>query len=198
MTALDRRYFARPSPAVARDLLGCLLVRRTESGPIRVMLTETEAYLGEGDPASHARMGPTGRNRPMFGPPGHAYVYFIYGMHYCFNIVTEPSGRASAVLVRAALSTEELPMRLDGPARLCRALSIGPEHNGVDLCDAEDGEIWLESGQVPPGLLTAVGPRIGVRDHSPYRFRLVPEVTPGRAKAKRGASRQPQTRERAP
>jgi DNA-3-methyladenine glycosylase len=198
MTALERRYFTRPSPAVARDLLGCWLVRRTESGLIRVMVSETEAYLGEEDPASHARMGLTGRNRPMFGPPGHAYVYFIYGMHYCFNIVTEPSGHASAVLVRAAMSSEPLPMRLDGPARLCRALAIGPEHNGVDLCNAEQGEIWLESGQAPPGLRTTVGPRIGVRDRTPYRFDLGPVKTRNKVAEKRVTGRQPQTRERAP
>lgn len=181
MTALKRSYFARPSPLVARDLLGCWLVRRTDAGVLRVKLSENEAYLGRDDPASHARMGPTPRNRPMFGPPGHAYVYFVYGMHYCFNIVTEPDGCAAAVLVRGALTSPLLPLRLDGPARLCRALGIGPQHNGIDLCDPEGAEIWLERGAIPQGLSTKVGPRIGVRDLSPYRFSLAarPSIATG-------------------
>lgn len=159
---------------MARDLLGCWLVRLTASGPIRVQLAETEAYLGEKDPASHAFRGMTARNRPMFGPAGHAYVYFIYGMHHCFNVVTGGEGIAAAVLVRGALPSPALGERVDGPGRLCRVLGIGREDDGVDLCDPARGRIWLERGSRRPGARILVGPRVGVRDRAPMRFRLAP------------------------
>ena len=146
---------------------------------MRVQLCETEAYLGAEDPASHAHRGPTARNLPMFGPPGRAYVYFVYGMHHCFNIVTGGEGTAAAVLVRGALPAAAVPLRLDGPARLCRALSIGLGQNGIDLCAPTAGEIWLEQGRRPRGSLVVAGPRIGVRDQRPWRFRLA-LARPGR------------------
>ncbi|MHB1499957.1 MAG: DNA-3-methyladenine glycosylase [Candidatus Dormibacteria bacterium] len=168
---LGRRFFARPSPEVARDLLGCWLVRRGETGAIPVLICETEAYLGEQDPASHARMGPTPRNLPMYGPPGVAYVYLIYGMHHCLNVVTGPRGRAEAVLLRAALPSSLLVgRRLDGPARLCSALGIDLRHNRLDLCSRGSAEVWFERGEQPPEDQIAVGPRVGVRDPSPLRF----------------------------
>ncbi len=171
---LDRSFFARPSPVVARALLGSWLVRRHSTGLWRVQLCETEAYLGREDPASHAHRGPTARNLAMFGIPGSAYVYFVYGMHYCFNIVTGAEGTAAAVLVRGALPDPALGRRLDGPARFCRALNIGAAQNGIDLCAPITGEIWLERGRLDRGVEVVVGPRVGVRDPTPWRFRVLP------------------------
>ncbi|OHV41247.1 3-methyladenine DNA glycosylase [Parafrankia colletiae] len=114
---LDRHFYDRPVLAVARDLLG-VTVRH---GPVALRVTEVEAYGGTDDPASHARRGPTPRSRVMFGPPGHAYVYFVYGMHWCFNVVCGPEGTAAAVLIRAGSVCPPRPERditgLDAPAR---------------------------------------------------------------------------------
>ncbi len=168
---LPRSFFKRPSPDVARDLLGCWLVRRSSAGTIRVQLAEVEAYLGETDPASHARRGRTARNLPMYGPAGHAYVYFVYGMHHCLNVVTGEEGEAAAVLLRGALAGPDARLRLDGPGRLCRALAVDLAQNRLDLCGRQD-ELWLEAGPVPAGLALLEGPRVGVSDPTPWRFRL--------------------------
>ncbi len=110
MTLIPREFFARPSVPVAPDLLGCVLEHQTEAGLVAVELTEVEAYAGASDPASHAYRGKTARNAVMFGPPGHAYVYFTYGMHFCVNLVCLGNGSASAVLLRAGriIEGEEL------------------------------------------------------------------------------------------
>ena len=107
---MPREFFARPSVPVAPDLLGCVLEHQTEAGLVAVELTEVEAYAGASDPASHAYRGKTARNAVMFGPPGHAYVYFTYGMHFCVNLVCLGNGSASAVLLRAGriIEGEEL------------------------------------------------------------------------------------------
>ena len=98
---LPREFFARPAPEVAPGLLGCVLWRGSADGPVAVQIVEVEAYAGASDPASHAFRGRTARNAVMFGPPGHSYVYFTYGMHFCVNLVCQPAGDASAVLLRA-------------------------------------------------------------------------------------------------
>jgi DNA-3-methyladenine glycosylase len=103
---LPRDFFNRPAVAVAPDLLGCVLAHQTPQGLVAVRLTEVEAYAGESDPASHAFRGRTARNAVMYGPPGHAYVYFTYGMHFCVNLVCCPPGEAEAVLLRAGLVIE--------------------------------------------------------------------------------------------
>jgi DNA-3-methyladenine glycosylase len=110
MTLMPREFFARLSVPVAPDLLGCVLEHQTEAGLVAVELTEVEAYAGASDPASHAYRGKTARNAAMFGPPGHAYVYFTYGMHFCVNLVCLGNGSASAVLLRAGriIEGEEL------------------------------------------------------------------------------------------
>ncbi|MGA2872968.1 MAG: DNA-3-methyladenine glycosylase [Candidatus Dormibacteria bacterium] len=167
---LPRAFFARPSPVVARELLGCWLCRRLGHRTLRVRVVETEAYLGAGDPASHAFRGRTERNAPMFGVAGVAYVYLIYGMHHCFNVVTGADRDPQAVLLRgAAGSGVEASLRLRGPALLCRALSIDLSCNGIDLCGPGRGLIWFEGSQSPPVQVLTTA-RVGVRDQSPMRF----------------------------
>jgi DNA-3-methyladenine glycosylase len=146
---LPRETFAGSAVAVAPALLGCVLEHDTPEGLVAVALTEVEAYHGQADPASHAYRGQTPRNAVMFGPPGHAYVYFTYGMHFCVNLVCLPEGTASAVLLRAGRVIDGEPLArarrtapgpegrdlARGPARLCQALGIGREQNGADVCD---------------------------------------------------------------
>src|SRR5215469_4652152 len=120
MQKLPREFYDRNTITVARDLLGKLLVH-TSGGVERIgKIVETEAYLGEHDLAAHSSKGLTPRTRVMFGPPGHAYVYFIYGMHWCMNVVTREEGHASAVLLRAVEPVKNVEGRTQGPALLCR------------------------------------------------------------------------------
>jgi DNA-3-methyladenine glycosylase len=125
---LPREFFARPSVVVAPDLLGCVIMHETSEGPVAVELTEVEAYAGEADPASHAFRGRTARNAVMFGPPGHVYVYFTYGMHFCMNLVCRQEVGASAVLLRAGRVIEGVPLaraRRSGAARPADASGSG-------------------------------------------------------------------------
>ena len=154
---LPHSFYERPARVVARALLGKLLVHGGRAGRI----VETEAYVGEHDLACHASRGKTARTRILWGPPGRAYVYFIYGMHWCFNAVTGPEGRPSAVLVRGLepVAGFDGPVRLDGPGRLCRALGITGAENGADL--ATSGLRILDAPAIP-GRGVERGPRIGV------------------------------------
>jgi DNA-3-methyladenine glycosylase len=151
------------------------------------MIVETEAYLGDGDYASHARFGQTRRSRVLFGPPGLAYVYFIYGMHYLFNVVTESAGVAGAVLIRALEPQDgadlmaarrgrgELLKLTRGPARLCQALAIGLENNEADLTRGPLG-IWR--GESSPGLEVMATPRIGVSGSKEELYRYLVKGNP--------------------
>jgi DNA-3-methyladenine glycosylase len=171
---LPRSFFARSALVVARDLLGAVLVHATDGSRRAGRIVETEAYLGERDLASHASKGRTARTEVMFGPPGHAYVYLVYGMHECMNVVTGPDGEASAVLLRAIEPLEGIDagVRTDGPGRLTRALGITRRHNRIDLSGTE---LFVSRGERPPSRAIARGPRIGV-DYAgawaarPYRF----------------------------
>ena len=171
---LDRAFFDRPTLEVARDLLGQRLVRLEPDGArLSGLVVETEAYVGSQDLACHARHGRTRRNEVMWGPPGRAYVYFTYGMHWMLNVVTEREGFPAAVLLRAILPQEGMArMRArrrgrtdgqltDGPAKLCQALAIDGSLNGLDLCHPEAPLFFEAAPAVPDGAVTT-GPRVGL------------------------------------
>ncbi len=175
MNRLPRSFYARPTLTVARALLGQRLVRILNGQRLAGHIVEAEAYCGADDAASHAHRGRTPRNAPMFGPPGHAYVYFIYGMHWMFNVVARqdgPDAPAGAVLVRALKPIEGLVTMqslrggqserdlTNGPARLAQALAIDGSLTGVDLCTHP--HIFIESGTPLPNEAVACGPRVGV------------------------------------
>jgi len=211
---LPRDTFACSAVAVAPALLGCVLEHDTPEGLVAVALTEVEAYHGQADPASHAYRGRTPRNAVMFGPPGHAYVYFTYGMHFCVNLVCLPEGTASAVLLRAgrvvegedlarARRTAPGPGGRDlarGPARLCQALAITRAQNGADVCDpASPLRVrWpgpAEAATGLPGASISHGPRVGVSAAAdvPWRFWVTgdPTVSVYRAHTPRRARPKP-------
>jgi DNA-3-methyladenine glycosylase len=137
MQILPRTFYDRDAESVARDLLGKLLVRRIDRATRIGRIVETEAYLGPHDLAAHSARGRTARTEVMFGSPGHAYVYLIYGMHHCLNVVTGPGNHASAVLLRALQPVTKLESAASGPGRLCRALNIDRRLNGHDLLTGE-------------------------------------------------------------
>jgi DNA-3-methyladenine glycosylase len=182
MPRLPRRSFARSATEVAPELLGHVLARRLPDGRVlRARIVETEAYEQD-DPASHAYRGMTPRVRVMFGPPGHLYVYFTYGMHHCMNVVTGPNGTASAVLLRAAQpleGTDRMSIRrgtdrvLDlcrGPARLAQAFDVDRSLDGADL--VRGSEIWIERDPAAVADGIRSGPRVGIRVGAdrPWRF----------------------------
>ncbi|MDB4964399.1 MAG: DNA-3-methyladenine glycosylase [Myxococcales bacterium] len=168
MPRLPRSFFARPCLQVAPDLLGLYLVRGDFAGRI----VEVEAYVHEEDQACHARVGRTRRTEMLYGPPGYAYVFLIYGMYDCFNVVTEAEGSPAAVLVRAVEPVPPLEGGTDGPGKLCRALGINRAHNGQDLVDG--ALVWIERRNRKK-VKIATTPRIGV-DYAgewalrPWRF----------------------------
>jgi DNA-3-methyladenine glycosylase len=170
---LSRRYFQRPTLIVARGLLGKYLVRENGNGTIAGRIIEVEAYVGPQDRASHASKGRTPRTDVMFGPAGIAYVYMIYGMYHCLNVVTERKEFPAAVLIRAVEVEGEL---IDGPGRLCRALEIDRALNRLDMTVGE--RLWFEDrGKRMERTTVGTFPRIGV-DYAgawarkPWRFRL--------------------------
>ncbi|MFH8725785.1 DNA-3-methyladenine glycosylase [Streptomyces termitum] len=197
-TPLPRSFFDRPVLEVAPDLLGRTLVRTTGEGRLTLRLTEVEAYAGEIDPGSHAFRGRTARNATMFGPPGHAYVYFTYGMWHCLNLVCGPEGHASGVLLRAGeifdgadLARPRRPTaRKDaelakGPARLATALDVPGSLDGTDVCAGPDAPLAVLTGTPPDPALIRTGPRTGVGGDGaphPWRFWIAddPTVSPYR------------------
>lgn len=134
MHALSRDFYNRDTIQVAHELLGKLLVHHVDDEARIGKIVEVEAYLGPHDLAAHTSKGQTPRTRAMFGPPGHAYVYLIYGMHHCMNVVTEPDGTGAAVLLRALEPVANLAISASGPGRLCKAMGIDKSHYGHDLC----------------------------------------------------------------
>ncbi|MCL2554150.1 MAG: DNA-3-methyladenine glycosylase [Actinomycetia bacterium] len=202
-TPLPRSFFDRPVLEIAPDLLGRVLVRATDDGPIELRLTEVEAYDGPNDPGSHAYRGRTDRNAVMFGPPGHTYVYFTYGMWNCLNLVCGPEGRPSGVLLRAGeiiagadLARVHRPTsRKDsdlaqGPARLATALVVDRTLNGADACSDGSGPFRILAGAPPAPGAVRTGPRTGVGGEGaahPWRYWIDgdPTVSPYRAHAPR-------------
>ncbi|SOD58139.1 DNA-3-methyladenine glycosylase [Streptomyces zhaozhouensis] len=197
---LPRDFFDRPVLDVAPELLGRTLVRTSEEGTITVRITEVEAYAGEIDPGSHAYRGRTERNASMYGPPGHAYVYFTYGMWHCLNLVCGPEGHASGVLLRAGeiLTGTELARarrpkaRKDhelakGPARLATALDVDRALNGTDVCGADPAApLRVRQGTPAVSRLVNSGPRTGISGPGavhPWRYWIAddPTVSPYRA-----------------
>lgn len=159
MSDVERLLLCVPAAEVAPTMLGWLLTHEAPAGRVTVQLTEVEAYAGEADPASHAARGRTPRTEVMFGPPGHAYVYLIYGIHHCVNAVTGPDGHASAVLIRALEPVQGIEGNTKGPGLLCRALGIDRTCNGLDLLgDA----LFLAEPEAPEPFEVVAGPRVGV------------------------------------
>jgi DNA-3-methyladenine glycosylase len=162
---------------VARELLGKVLELRRPDHRLAAVIVETEAYLGAGDPASHSHRGVTPRSRIMFGPPGVAYVYFIYGMYHCLNAVTEAEGTGSAVLIRAL--DPAVPARaaragwtkrsLDGPGKLCREFGIDLSMNGWELSRSD---LRILDGDDVPDTDVAVGPRVGIQRAADLELRF--------------------------
>ena len=155
---------------VAQELLGHWMGRRVD-GVCRIgRIVETEAYLGPHDRASHSSKGCTPRNRSMFGPPGHAYVYLIYGMHHCLNVVTEPEGFGAAVLLRALEPIRHLPGNTRGPGLLCRALSVNRSLDGADLLG---DTLFLAEPGTPAPFKIVKTPRVGVGYAGAWARRLL-------------------------
>jgi DNA-3-methyladenine glycosylase len=193
---ISAEFFNRPTLRVARELLGTILVRRINRYKLSGRIVETEAYIGVDDPASHAFGKMTRRNKLMFGPPGHAYIYFIYGNHYCLNFVTESEGYPAAVLIRAFEPLtgikrmaknrgESLPGNLtNGPGKLCQALRIDKKLNGTSL---DSDQLYLvESDQEK--IEVGNSPRIGVSRGKNSKWRFFVKNNPY-VSAFRGASR---------
>lgn len=186
MKILPPSFYAQPTLIVAREILGARLVRILDGTRLSGMITEAEAYIGEEDQACHARAGRTKRNAVMYAQPGHAYVYFTYGMHWMLNAVTDKDGFPAAVLIRAieVLEGREIVVArrhgrdTKGPAKVTQALGIDSALNGANLCDPNAG-LWIEEGEpVPPEELVA-GPRVGLFSvpepwkSKPWRFQMV-------------------------
>jgi DNA-3-methyladenine glycosylase len=210
---VPRRFYDRDPKLVAPELLGKILIRRHGRKLLAGRIVEVEAYLGQDDPASHAFRGATDRNRVMFGPPGFAYVYFTYGMHFCVNVTCLQQGTAGAVLIRAieplagieqmalnrdlnlSLETEHvhvLRALTSGPARLCEALAIDrARDDGKDLTSPKS-DLWIASDRSRTGEI-ACGPRVGITQAAdwPLRFYVVgnPFVSGPRASAPKAKTR---------
>ena len=185
MPRLPRQFYARPTLQVARELLGQRLVHVSGGRRLSGLITETEAYIDQTDLACHARFGRTQRTAVMFGPPGRAYVYFTYGMHWMLNIVTEADGMPAAVLIRAALPVEGLAVMqarrgradaaarlVNGPGKLAQAFGIDKALNGSDLC-ARGAALFLERAALVADSAVQVGPRVGL-NNTPEPWKSLP------------------------
>jgi DNA-3-methyladenine glycosylase len=195
---VDRGDLLLPSHEVAPRLLGARITADGEAGAVTVEITEVEAYAGVGlDPASHAHRGPTARNAPMFGEPGTLYVYFVYGMHWCMNVVTGPVDSGAAVLIRSGDVVEGVELargrrpaaRADarlaqGPANLASALGVTGAQNGTDLF-ADDAPVRLHLRQRPSDVPVASGPRVGISRavDRPWRWWLEGRPSVSRARS---------------
>ena len=189
---LPRSFYLHPPDVVGRNLLGKLITRKFEGERLTARIVEVEAYFGQDDPASHSFPGKTARNAVLFGPPGVAYVYFIYGMYYCLNVSCEPEGQAGGVLIRALEPVEGLdtmarlrklppnvrPQLLTtGPGRLCQALGITrATHNGIDVTDPHSALTIKDDGAATARIVAT--PRVGIRKAVDLPLRFLVEGNP--------------------
>ena len=179
---LEKKLYLKDTVTVAKELLGCVITKEMPKYTLRARIVETEAYLGNNDPACHAYRKLTNRNRPMFEEGGISYVYFIYGNYYCFNVVTEQKGTGAAVLVRAAEPLEgtdfmrknrKYPVSdadlMNGPSKFCMAFGIGRYDNTLDLTEER---IKIYRKKKRDKFTIAVSPRVGIKEGAdfPYRF----------------------------
>jgi DNA-3-methyladenine glycosylase len=183
---LPRKFYLRPTLAVARELIGKYLTYVDSGNILALRLVEVEAYIGETDPACHAAVGKTGRNEIMYGRGGYSYIYFVYGMYHCLNVVTEKEGFPAAVLLRGAEPVDGVEiMRLrydnkkankmtDGPGKICKALNLSREHNGLDLVSSA---LYLEDRGYCPGKIMA-SPRIGINKAVRRKWRFYEAGSP--------------------
>jgi DNA-3-methyladenine glycosylase len=196
---LPREFYNRPTLTVARELIGARLVRILDGVKLVGLITETEAYIGEEDLACHAKAGRTKRTFPMYGPPGHAYVYFTYGNHWMLNTVTEREDFPAAVLIRAIQPIEGVEIMSArregrdtfGPGKLTKAMGITKDENTVDLTVA-NGSLWIEAGISVHDKNVMIGPRVGLNTvpepwlSKPWRFLVrgwnieIPSEDPGK------------------
>jgi DNA-3-methyladenine glycosylase len=177
---LKREFYNRPTLKVAKDLLGKYLVVQKRKKILSGKIVETEAYIGSDDPACHACKGMTPRNRVMFGPPGHAYIYFTYGMYHCLNLITEEDGFPAAVLIRAIEPVQGIDLMMrrrgkrnlknltSGPGKLCQALGLDRSLNGEDLYS---GKIWVEERGEKVGLIKSDS-RVGITEGKNRKWRF--------------------------
>ena len=183
MTILPTKFYNRPTLTVARELLGAQLVRILDGQKLVGLITETEAYIGQTDLACHAKAGMTPRTAPMFGAPGHAYVYFTYGNHWMLNAVTEQEGFPAAVLIRAIQPIEGIEVMMErrsgrdtlGPGKLTQALGITKSENNLNLTET-GSSLKIEAGIFVPDKSVTTGPRVGLNKtpepwlSKPWRF----------------------------
>lgn len=189
MKILPPSFYNRPTLTVARELLGARLVRILDGVKLVGMIVETEGYIGEEDLACHAKAGLTPRTAPMYGPAGHAYVYFTYGNHWMLNAVTEREGFPAAVLIRAIQPIEGVEVMMArrggrdtlGPGKLAQAMGITQSENQIDLTESTSG-LWIEAGQIIPEKSVTKSPRVGLNKtpepwlSKPWRF-LVKDIS---------------------
>jgi len=190
MTILPRSFYNRPTLTVARELIGARLVRILNGAKLVGVIAETEAYIGETDLACHAKAGLTARTAPMFGAPGHAYIYFTYGHHWMLNAVTEREGFPAAVLIRAIQPIEGIEIMMErrggrddmlGPGKLTQALGITKSENQVDLTEPSSG-LWIEAGNFIQDKSVTISPRVGLYTVSepwksmPWRFLMQDKI----------------------
>lgn len=182
-TTLPRKFYNRPTLTVARELLGARLVRILNGVKLVGLITETEGYISEEDMACHAKAGRTKRTDPMYGPPGHAYIYFTYGNHWMLNVVTEKENFPAAVLIRAIQPIEGIDVMMKrrqgrdtfGPGKLTQAMGITIGENYVDLTES-GSSLWIEAGVKVPDKNVTIGPRVGLNKtpepwlSKPWRF----------------------------
>jgi len=168
MKKLKRSFFNRSTLLVAEELIGKVLVFKNYQG----IITETEAYFGFDDPASHASKGETPRTKVMFGKPGFSYVYLIYGMYYCLNIVTEKEGFPAAVLIRGVKLLDETGLHLNGPGKICRHMGITKAQNNLDIINIDE----LYIGCIKQNLSFSKTPRIGIKVGTDKHWRFLAKI----------------------